>query len=454
MSALIFCILFAFIQVFSAAFFQNFLFIHDNHLLESSCWFAKCSLHIQYNTPSKLVKRICEVFLAKSSEPKNKMQNLSITMGGVLFPAGETGIIESTGGLRPTVDKKEECSLQIEKTLQTLCALPAVSGFEEQAAQAVAALLRPLCDTVEVDHNGNVLGYKGCGRKHAKTVLLDAHLDQIGFVVTEVLDGGFLRFAPVGGVDPRMLLATEVTILADEPLYGVVSCMPPHLLKAGEQDKAVPVDQMLIDTGLENAKEKIRIGTPIVFAQQPVKLLGGQICSKCLDDRAGVAAILLALEKLKKHKKRRCNIAVLISAQEEVTGLGAQTGAFAVQPEYAIAVDVTHGKTPDGPSDGVFELGSGPAIGVGPNLHRGLTKRLIKTAKANDIDYSLEVMEGNTGTNAWTMQIVAHGIATALLSIPEKYMHTPVEVVKTSDVEDVAELMYRFLCDFDGEVEV
>ena len=107
--------------------------------------------------------------------------------------------------------------MQIEKTLQTLCALPAVSGFEEQAAQAVAALLRPLCDTVEVDHNGNVLGYKGCGRKHAKTVLLDAHLDQIGFVVTEVLDGGFLRFAPVGGVDPRMLLATEVTILADKP---------------------------------------------------------------------------------------------------------------------------------------------------------------------------------------------------------------------------------------------
>ena len=343
--------------------------------------------------------------------------------------------------------------MQIEETLQTLCALPAVSGFETQAAQAAADLLRPLCDTVEADHNGNVLGYLPCGAENAKTVLLDAHLDQIGFVVTEVLDGGFLRFAPVGGVDPRMLLATEVTILADEPLYGVVSCMPPHLLKAGEQDKAVPVDQMLIDTGLEDAKDKIRVGTPIVFAQQPVRLMGGQLCSKCLDDRAGVAAILLALEKLKACEKRRCNVAVLISAQEEVTGLGAQTGAFAVQPEYAIAVDVTHGKTPDGPSDGVFELGSGPAIGVGPNLHRGLTRRLIKTAKANDIGYSLEVMEGNTGTNAWTMQIVARGIATALLSIPEKYMHTPVEVVKTSDVEDVAELIHQFLRDFDGEVE-
>lgn len=342
--------------------------------------------------------------------------------------------------------------MQIEKTLHTLCALPAVSGFEGQAAQAVADLLRPLCDTVTIDANGNVLGFKGCGRKHAETVLLDAHLDQIGFVVTEVLDGGFVRFAPVGGVDPRMLLAAEVTILTEEPLYGVVSCMPPHLLKAGEQDKAIPIDQMLIDTGLEDARAKIPIGTPIVFAQQPVSLLGDQICSKCLDDRAGIAAILLALHKLKKQKKRRCHVAVLISTQEEVTGLGAQTGAFAVQPAYAIAVDVTHGKTPDGPSDGVFELGSGPAIGMGPNLHRGLTRRLIKTAKANDIEYSLEVMEGNTGTNAWTMQIVAHGIATALLSIPQKYMHTPVEVVKKSDIEDVAELISRFLCEFDGEV--
>ena len=199
--------------------------------------------------------------------------------------------------------------MQLTETLRTLCALPAVSGFEEQAAQTVAELFRPYCDTVETDRNSNVLAYKKCGRKHAKTILLDAHLDQIGFIVTEVLDGGFVRFAPVGGVDPRMLLAGEVTILADEPLYGVVSCLPPHLLKAGEQDKAVPIDQMTIDTGLTDAKSRIKIGTPVVFAQQPVKLAGGQYCSKCLDDRAGVAAILLAMEKLKKAKKLKCDVA-------------------------------------------------------------------------------------------------------------------------------------------------
>ena len=344
-------------------------------------------------------------------------------------------------------------SLQLEQTLRTLTALPAVSGHEAQAAEAVAELFRPYCDTVEVDKNGNMLGFRSCGRKNAKTVLLDAHLDQIGFLVTEVLDGGFVRFAPVGGVDPRMLLGGEVTLLADEPLYGVVSCMPPHLLKAGEQDKAVPVSEMAIDTGLLDARSRIRVGTPIVFGQTPISLAGDQLCSKCLDDRAGIASILLAMKQLKKGKKLRCNIAVLISAQEEVTGLGAQTGAFAVQPEYAIAVDVTHGRTPDGPSDGVFDLGSGAAIGMGPNLHRGLTKALIRTAKANDIDYSLEIMEGDTGTNAWTMQIVGRGIACALLSIPQKYMHTPVEVVSLADVEAVADLMAAFLREFDVEVK-
>lgn len=341
--------------------------------------------------------------------------------------------------------------LNMTETLKKLCTMTAVSGFESDAAGTVAEWLRPYCDAVEIDALGSVLGLKKCGRDGAKTILLDAHLDQIGFLVTEVLEGGFLRFAEVGGVDPRMLLGNEVTILADEPLYGVISCMPPHLMKAGEQDKAVPVDEMLIDTGLIDARSKIKIGTPIVFAQQPTELTGGVLSSKCLDDRAGIAAILQTMEKLQ-NESLKCNVAVLFSAQEEVTGLGAQAGTFAIRPEYGIAVDVTHGKTPDGPSDGVFELGSGAIIGMGPNMQRELTKALIKTAKANDIPHALEIMEGNTGTNAWTMQIVAGGTAMAILSIPEKYMHTPIETIQISDVEAVAELIYQFIRGFNGEV--
>ncbi len=343
--------------------------------------------------------------------------------------------------------------MDIAETLKKLCGLSAVSGFEHEAAVEVAEMLRPYCDKAEIDKNGNVLAYKSCGREDAKTILLDAHLDQIGLMVTEILDGGFLRFAPVGGVDPRMLPGNEVTVLADEPIYGIITCIPPKYAKESERNKAVPIDELFIDTGLQDAKSKITIGSPVVFNQEPIELLGDVYVSKCLDDRAGVMSILLAMEKLQDAPKLRCNIAVLISVQEEVTGLGAQSGTFSIRPDYAIAVDVTHGKTPDGPSEGAFQIGSGAAIGMGPNFNRSLTQKLIKTAKANDIPYELEVMEGNTGTNAWIIQIIAGGTATSLLSIPERYMHTPIETISLSDLEAVSELIYRFIRDFDGEAE-
>lgn len=342
--------------------------------------------------------------------------------------------------------------MDMQKTLETLCALPAISGYELDSMRAVAQMLDPLCDEVETDAFGNVIGWLYSKKANAKTLLLDAHMDQIGFLVTEVLDGGFLRFTSVGGVDPRMLLGNEVMILAKVPLYGIISCMPPHLLHADEQDRAIPITEMVIDTGLLDARTCIAIGTPIVFAQTPAKLSDSSFTSKCLDDRAGVAALIRSLALLSEEKERVCHVAVLMSAQEEVTGLGAQIGTFAVAPDCAIAVDVTHGKTPDGPTDGVFQMGGGTVIGVGPNMHKGMTEQLIKLAKAEDIPYQLEVMEGNTGTNAWTMQIVAHGVAMCLLSIPERYMHTPIETVCLSDIEDTAKLIYAFVHQFDEEV--
>lgn len=264
--------------------------------------------------------------------------------------------------------------MQLEQTLRTLTALPAVSGHEAQAAEAVAELFRPYCDTVEVDKNGNMLGFRSCGRKNAKTVLLDAHLDQIGFLVTEVLDGGFVRFAPVGGVDPRMLLGGEVTLLADEPALRRRLLYAAHLLKAGEQDKAVPSARWRSTPVSSTPRAASVSARPSCSVRRRFRSRAISSAANVWMTAPGIASILLAMKQLKKGKKLRCNIAVLISAQEEVTGLGAQTGAFAVQPEYAIAVDVTHGRTPDGPSDGVFDLGSGAAIGMGPNLHRGLTK--------------------------------------------------------------------------------
>lgn len=334
--------------------------------------------------------------------------------------------------------------------LYQLCCADGVTGFEGNAAQTAQQMLAPYCDRTEISRSGSVLGWLSCGKPDAKTVLLDAHLDQIGFMVTDVLDGGFLRFTQIGGVDPRMLLGAEVMILSEPPRYGVVSCTPPHLLKAGEENKAVPIEEMLIDTGLLDARASIRIGTPIVFHEPPCDLLGGQISGKCLDDRAGFYAIVQALKKLTKCD-RKVDLVICGSTHEETDSFGAITTAFCIRPEYGIAVDVTHADTQDAPSDETFAMGNA-VIGIGPNMHRKFTEQIIRTARAYEIPYLLEVMEGNTGTNAWDMQVVRNGIAMAVLSIPLKYMHSPIETIQESDIALTADLMAAFLKEFDGEV--
>lgn len=339
----------------------------------------------------------------------------------------------------------------MKEMLIQFCSTDGVTGFECHAAQAAQKLLAPYCDHTEIDRYGNVLGWKSCGKPNAKTVLLDAHIDQIGFMVTDVLDGGFLRFTQVGGIDPRMLLGAEVTILTESPLYGVIACMPPHLLAAGEQDKAVPMHEMLIDTGLLDAKPVIPIGTPVVFAQPPYTLTEGQVTGKCLDDRAGFIAVVQALKQLK-DSDLDIDLVICGSVHEETDSLGALTASFRIQPDYGIAVDVSHAKTPDSSSDEAFEFGGGVLIGMGPNMHRGLTTQLIKTARAEQIPYQIEVMEGNTGTNAWNMQVVRSGIAMGLLSIPLKYMHTPIETIQLSDIASASNLITAFLRQFHGEV--
>ena len=209
--------------------------------------------------------------------------------------------------------------------------------------------------------------------------------------------------------------------------------------------------EMLIDTGLLDARAVIPIGTPIVFAQPPYELAKGQITGKCLDDRAGFIAIVEAMRKLQ-NAELDVDIVVCGSVHEETDSLGALTASFRVMPDYGIAVDVSHAKTPDSGSDEAFAFGGGVLVGMGPNLHRGLTNQLLRVARAEEIPYQIEVMEGNTGTNAWDMQVVRSGIAMGLLSIPLKYMHTPIETIQLSDVEAVSDLMAAFLKEFHGEV--
>lgn len=333
--------------------------------------------------------------------------------------------------------------METEQILRRLCGVGAPSGFERPAAAAARELLEPLMDEVWTDRLGDVAGVRRCGKPGAKKLLLDAHLDEVGLVVTGHKDG-FLRFC-ASGVDLRMLPDREVTVLTDPPVLGVVACLPPHVLSAKDREKAPEVKDLFIDVGLcqEEAERLIPIGTPMVYRAELTRLGERQVCAKSLDDRACFAALLRAAELLE-ETVLDVDLYILGSVCEETGGVGAKVGAQALSPDFCVAVDVTHGRTPDSPKDESFVMGGGPAVGVGPNCARWMVKRLLDKAAGLDMAVQKEVMEGNSGTNGWSMQVVNEGIATAVLSIPLKYMHTPVEVVELSDIENTARLLAAF----------
>ena len=326
------------------------------------------------------------------------------------------------------------------QALERLCTCTAPSGFEGPAAAVAAELLRPLVDEVSIDRMGNVLGVRRSKTPGAPKLLLDAHLDEIGLIVTGVEDG-FLRFRSIGGVDPRMLPGRELVVLTDPPLRGLVACPA-----GGDEDKSVPLNELYVDVGLsqKEAERAIPVGTPMVYRAGCFPLGEEQMCGKSMDDRACFVTLLRAAELLR-DRELDVELHIMGSTREEVSGAGAVVGTWAVAPDFCVAVDVTHGKTPDGPADKTFALGGGPAIGVGPNMTRWMTERMIAKAREHGIPYQLEIMSGHTGTNGWEMQISREGVATSVLSLPLKYMHTPVETLSLADMEGVAQLLAAFV---------
>ena len=339
------------------------------------------------------------------------------------------------------------------ETLKQLCSIPAPSGFEAPAAQAALELLRPLVDEAYMDKMGSVVGVRRCGKEGAKKLLLDAHLDEIGFLITGHQDG-FLRFTTLGGVDPRMLPDRELTILTQPPTYGVAACLHPHIQSREEMDRATPVKDLFIDVGLaqEEAQRRIPVGTPAVY-RTGCRTLGDKLlCGKALDDRSCFAVLLDAAERLR-GAELDVDLYILGSTQEETHSTGAITAAYGLAPDFCVAVDVTHGDSPDASKEKTFPLGKGPVIGLGPNCTRWMAKRLEAKAKELDLPVQYEVMAGSSGTNGWPMQILREGIATAVLSVPLRYMHTPIETVHVDDLSHTAQLLAAFAAGLGKEAD-
>lgn len=333
-----------------------------------------------------------------------------------------------------------------------LCSIKAPSGFESAAAERVKEIFENVLGEARIDAMGNVIGVRRCGRENAEKLLLDAHLDEIGLIVTGIQDG-FVKVSSIGGIDSRILPGSEITFLTEPELRGIVCAMPPHVLSEEDQKNTVKLQDTYIDTGIsqEEAEKLIPLGTAAILEGGGQTLLGeSRFCSKALDDRACIAAIICAADKLK-EEKLDFDLYLMASTQEEVGMRGAKTGVFSVDPDWCLAVDVTHANTPDSKPDKTLKGGAGPAIGVGPNMTRRFSDLMIKVAKESKIPHQIEVMGGNTGTNAWVMQVSRGGVATALVSIPIKYMHTPFETMELSDGEKTVELIVEFVKALKGE---
>lgn len=335
--------------------------------------------------------------------------------------------------------------MELIELAQRLSGLSGPSGFEGAVSEYVANYLHPFADEVYTDVLGSVMAYKRCDRPGAKTVLLDAHMDEIGLITTGVKDG-FLSFATLGGVDPRMLPAREVRVLTDPPLYGVIAAMPPHVLSEEEKGKSVPADKLYIDVGLDRqtAEKLVPPGTPVVYVGACEELGERQLCGKALDDRACAAIIIKTFERLC-EKELNVDVCCLVSTQEEVGHRGARVAAWRVRPQAALVVDVTHGRTPDAPQV-VCQCGKGPAVGIGPNMNRTMAMELLALAEKLGIPCQREAEPGgNSGTNAEAVQVSRTGVATALVSLPLKYMHTPVETVTREDMTACVELLAAYV---------
>ncbi len=332
----------------------------------------------------------------------------------------------------------------MQEMLKALCQATGVGG-QSEISRVAADYLLPLVDRVTADPLGSVIGYKSCGKPGAPVVMLEAHLDEIGFVVTHVDDGGFVHVAPCGGIDRRVLPAAEVLVYADDVYPGVFCSTPPHLKKDGETD--VPeIASLGIDVGLtaEEARAAIPAGTRVGFAKHYVPLLGSQVSSPSLDDRAGVCAVLQAL-RLVKDETLSAEIVVSLSVQEELGCRGAAAAAFTAQADQCIAVDVSFAYVPGDDKASCGAMGAGAMLGFSPVLEEEMTLRLQALAEEETIPYQPEVMGGATGTDADVIATSRSGVRTALLSIPLKYMHTPVEVADTRDIEAVARLLAAYL---------
>jgi putative aminopeptidase FrvX len=352
--------------------------------------------------------------------------------------------------------------------LKQLSEAQGITGSEQPVCELLRQTWSPFVDEMHVDKLGSLVALKraaspggqpeplgklraGFAAGPRPKLMLAAHMDEIGLRVTGI-EQGFLRVTRVGGTDRRVLLGLEVTVHATRAsghardLPGIVATRPPHVLPREQRKKTVPWDEIFVDVGLppEEVERLVSVGDLISFRREVAELKNRRLAGKAFDNRACVAIVTLALEQLA-EMRHDWDVFAVATVQEEIGLKGAITAAYGVAPDLAVALDVTFGKQPGVSEADTVLLGEGPAIAIGPNFHPGVVARLKEVAEAHEIPYQLEPAPGRSGTDAWAIQVSQEGVPTALISLPLRYMHQPVETLDVLDVERAARLLAIFV---------
>ena len=345
--------------------------------------------------------------------------------------------------------------------LKTLLDTPGPSGFETPAARVWRAEAQGFADDVDVDVSGNSFARVGSGG--APRIMLAGHVDEIGLMITHVDEEGFLYVDGIGGWDPQVLVGQRIRFLTRSgDVLGVVGKKPIHLIKPEEKEKAVKLTDLWIDVGARNRDEAtqrgIRVGDPGVVDTHMIELGNGLIASRAVDNRIGAFVVLEVLRALAQGDRPAGEVTAVATTQEEIGyhGGGARTSAFRVDPQLAVVVDLTFSTDAPGVEKkqvGEHKLGSGPVLSRGSSIHPMMFERMAETAEREGIPYTIQGSPRFTSTDADAIYLQRHGVATAVVSIPNRYMHSPNEVVSLEDIDATVRLITAFCRGIRGEDE-
>ena len=356
----------------------------------------------------------------------------------------DTAVVDTEKKIKQYADSE-----RLKSDIIKLCSVPSLSGFEYRASEKVNEIYGEYFDEINTDLVGNQMLIRRCGREDAPRILVDAHFDEVGMIVCDVLEGGFLRMTRIGGIDPAIMQAADVVVCGNETLRGVVISTPPHL-RAGNDGKLPPVEELLVDVGLgytlDELRELVPIGSPIVYAATYSELGEKYIAGKSFDDKACGAIAARAIIDTPKEELAG-DVYLCFSAREETSMHGgALSATFKAEPDYALVIDVNLGNAPDVPANESVKIGGGVSVSYSAATHRGLTEMAIELYRECDIPVIPTAAPSSTGTNAPTVNLVRNGIPTVDIGLPLRNMHTYNEVINLDDCNALCGAVREFIC--------